>query len=99
VKNLSLLILLAFSAIFFFVGISIPGQRSFLHVSFVITGVALGFIFYLITFRHVLKTPTLDSGKRIFWIVAIVCVPMIGNLIYVLLQYAFTKKQIPKPQT
>jgi len=98
VKNLSPLILLFFSAILFFVGVSIPGQRSFLHLTLVIAGVALGLTFYLITFLHVLKTPTLNSGKRMFWIVAIVCVPMIGNLIYVLLQYAFTKKQVPKPQ-
>ena len=98
VKNLSILILLFFSTIFFFVGVSIPGQKSFLHVALVIAGVVLGFLFYLVTFIHVIKTPTLNSGQRMFWIVAIVCVPMIGNLVYVLLQYAFTKKQVPKPE-
>jgi hypothetical protein len=99
VKNLSLLVLLFFSTIFFFVGVSIPGQKSFLHLAFVISGVILGFIFYLRTFIHVIKTPTLNSGKRMFWIVVIVCVPMIGSVIYILLQYAFTKKQVPKTQT
>jgi hypothetical protein len=47
---------------------------------------------------NVIKTPSLSGGKRIFWIVAIVCLPMIGNVIYLILQDAFTRKQIPKPQ-
>lgn len=97
-KNLSLLILLVVSFVLFMVGIFIPGRGRPLHIVFVVAGVILGFIFYLLTFMNVLKTPSLSGGKRIFWIVAIVCLPMIGNVIYVLLQDAFTRKQIPKPE-
>jgi hypothetical protein len=97
-KNLSLLILLILSFALFLIGISIPGRERPLHIIFVVAGVVLGFIFYLLTVRDMLQTPSLKGGKRIFWIVAIVCVPMIGNLIYILLQDAFTRKQIPKPQ-
>ena len=97
-KTVPLLIMFILSAILFFGGMSIPGQKSFLHLTLIVAGVILGAIFYVITFRDAIKTPTLNKGKRMFWIVAIVCVPMIGNLVYVLLQSAFTKKQIPKPE-
>jgi hypothetical protein len=97
-KNFSLLILLIISFVLFMIGISIPGTGRPLHIIFVVAGVTLGFIFYLLTFRQVLRTRSLNSGQRIFWIVAIVCLPMIGNLIYLILQDAFTRKQIPKPE-
>jgi len=97
-KNFRLLLLLIISFVLFIVGILIPGTGSPLHVSFLIAGAILGFIFYLLTFMQVIKTPSLNSGRRIFWIVAIVCVPMIGNLIYLLLHDADTRKQIPKTE-
>jgi len=97
-KNFSLLILLIISFILFFIGISIPGRGTTLHVIFVVAGVALGFIFYVLSFRQVVKTSSLSGGRRIFWIVAIVCVPMIGNLIYIIIHDADTRKQIPKPE-
>jgi len=96
-KNLSFLILLITSFILFLVGISIPGRETPLHILFVVAGTVLGFIFYVLTFMQVLKTPSLTSGRRIFWIVAIVCLPMIGNLIYVIMHDADVRRQIPKP--
>jgi len=50
-------------------------------------------VFYVLSFRQVLN---LKSERRIFWIVAIVCVPMIGNLIYIIVHDALTRRQIPK---
>jgi hypothetical protein len=97
-KNLSFLILLIVSFLLFLIGISIPGTGTPLHVIFVVAGTALGFIFYVLTFMQVLKTPSLSSGRRIFWIVAIVCLPMIGNLIYVIMHDADVRKQVPKPE-
>jgi len=92
-KNLSLLILLFVSFILFLVGISIPGRGAALHIIFVTTGIVLGFVFYVLSFRQVLN---LKSERRIFWIVAIVCVPMIGNLIYIIVHDTLTRRQIPK---
>jgi hypothetical protein len=94
-KNLSLLILFLVSFILFLVGISIPGRGSALHIIFVVTGVVLGFVFYALSLRQVLN---LKSERRIFWIVAIVCVPMIGNLIYIIVHDALTRMQIPKTE-
>jgi len=92
-KNLSLLILLIVSFILFLVGISIPGRGTALHIIVVVTSVALGFLFYALTLHQVLK---LKSERRIFWIVAVVCLPMIGNLIFIIVHDALTRKQIPK---
>jgi len=92
-KNLSLLILLFVSFILFLVGISISGRNTALHIIVVVISVALGFLFYVLTFHQVLK---LRSERRIFWIVAVVCLPMIGNLIYIIVHDALTRKQIPK---
>jgi hypothetical membrane protein len=97
-KNFSLLILLIVSFLLFLIGIFIPGTGRPLHIAFVVAGVTLGFLFYLLTFIQVIKTPSLNSGRRIFWIVAIICVPMIGNVIYIILHDADTRKQIPKPE-
>lgn len=97
-KNLSLLILLIVSFVVFLVGISIPGRGRLIHIIFVVAGIAVGFVFYLLTFTQVIKTPSLTPGRRIFWIVAIVCLPMIGNVIYVIFHDADVRKQVPKPE-
>jgi len=97
-KNFSFLVLLMTSAILFAIGISIPGRENLLHIIFVVVGTALGFMFYILTLLQVIRTPTLSPGRRVFWIVAIVCVPMIGNLIYIFIHDADTRKQIPKPE-
>lgn len=95
-KNISLIILLFVSFILFLVGVSIPGRDTALHIIVVVTAVLLGFAFYLLSFRQVLTTPDLKGERRIFWIVAIVCLPMIGNLIYIIVDDALTRRQIPK---
>ena len=95
-KNLSLLILLFVSFILFLVGISIPGRGTALHIIVVVAAVALGLVVYILTLHQVLTTPSLKGERRIFWIVAIVCLPMIGNLIYIIVHDALTRKQIPK---
>lgn len=97
-KNLSLLILLVISFVLFLVGISIPGRETPLHVIFVVAGTCLGFAFHVLTFMQVIKTPSLSPGRRIFWIVAIVCLPVIGTLIYIIMHDADVRKQVPKPE-
>ena len=94
-KNLSLLILLIASFILFLIGVSIPGTGTVLHIVLVVAGTVLGFTFYVLTFMQVLKTPSLSPGRRVFWIVVIVCLPMIGNLIYVIVHDADVRKQVP----
>lgn len=97
-KNLPLLILLIIAFALFMIGVFIPGTDRPLHLIFIVGGTVLGFIFYLLTFIQVIRTPSLRSQRRIFWIIIIVCVPMVGNLIYLIIHDALTRKQVPKPQ-
>ncbi len=41
--------------------------------------------FYLLTFNQMLHKKSIDSSKRIFWTIAIVCLPFIGNILYLIL--------------
>ena len=97
-KNLSLLILLIIASLLFTMGLFVPGVNTPLHIILVGSGTTLGFIFYLLSFIHVIKTPSLNSGRRIFWIILIVCVPMIGNVIYIIVHDTLTRRQVPKEQ-
>lgn len=97
-KNLSVLILLIVSFVLFLVGVSVPGTGRPLHIIFVVAATTLGFVFYLITFMRAIKTPSLSQGRRIFWIVAIICLPVIGSVLFTIIHDADVTKQIPKPQ-
>ncbi len=94
-KNFSALILLVIAFILFLIGISIPGINRPIHIIFVMAGMLLGFIFYLRVFREVLTSSKLSRGERILWIVAIVCLPMIGNMFYIIIHNSAESKQIP----
>jgi hypothetical protein len=96
-KNFSLLILLAVSFILFLVGVSIPGRQKPIHIILVVLGVVLGFIFYLLTFYLIRKKASLGRGERMLWTVAIVILPMIGNMLYILIHDLSSSKQVPHP--
>jgi NADH:ubiquinone oxidoreductase subunit 6 (subunit J) len=95
-KNLRLIILLIVACLFFGIGISIPGTGKPLHIVFVVAGIVVGFIFYVLSFSQVIKK--LSGERRILWIILVVCVPMIGNLLYIIIQDTLTRKQIPKSE-
>src|SRR5690349_13119927 len=98
-KNFSKLILLGVAFVLFLIGISIPGIDSPLHIILVVASVAIGFSFYLVVFLEVVRSPELTRGERILWIVAIICLPVIGNMLYVLIHYSTASTQVPKPET
>ncbi|HMG66760.1 MAG TPA: PLDc N-terminal domain-containing protein [Chitinophagaceae bacterium] len=97
-KRYSLLILLAASFVLFLTGISIVGPQRPIHIIFVIAGIVLGFIFYLVTLLSVIRSSSMNSGQKTLWIIAIVCLPMIGNMLYVIIYNSVASKQIPKPE-
>jgi len=97
-KTYSPLLLLAIAFVLFLVGISIPGADSPLHIIFVVVAVVLGFIFYLRIFLEVIRSHELSQGERTLWTVAIVCLPVIGNLLYVLIHNSAASSQTPKPE-
>jgi Phospholipase_D-nuclease N-terminal len=93
-KNLRILILLVVAGLLFGIGISIPGTGKPLHIIFVAAGVVTGFIFYLLTFRQVIKKSS--NERRVLWIILVVCVPVIGNVLYVIIHDALARKQVPE---
>ena len=96
-KTFSLLILLAVSFILFLVGVSIPGRQKPIHIILVVLGVTVGFIFYVLTFLLVRKKASLSGGERTLWTVAIIILPMIGNMLYLLIHDLSSSKQVAKP--
>jgi len=97
-KTYSPLLLVAVAFVLFLVGISIPGIDSPLHIIFVAVAVVLGFIFYLRIFLEVIRSHDLSQGERTLWTVAIVCLPVIGNILYVLIHNSAASKQTPKAE-
>jgi hypothetical protein len=92
-KGISLSILLAVAFILFLIGISIPGINSAGHIILVSAGVLVGFVFYLRVFWDVIHSPGLSRGERTLWTVVILCVPVIGNLLYVLIRKLSASRQ------
>ena len=95
-KDVSLLSMVIIAFILFIVGVFIPGTNNPWHVILVIAGLVAGFTFYLLSFRKMLKDRTLIKGRRMFWIVSIVCLPMIGNIFYVIMDMMSAGPQIIK---
>ena len=98
-KSYSLLILLAVAFVFLLVGISIPGLDSPLHLIFVVTAIVIGFVFYLRVFWEVITSHELEPGEKMLWTVAIVCLPIIGNMFYVIIHNSAASKQTPKTES
>jgi hypothetical protein len=94
-RNNLLFLLLLVAAIFFAVGLSIPGTGRPLHIVFVVAGMICGFVFYLISFRRALTTRSLTKGRRMFWILAIICLPMIGNCFFIIVDQFAGPPQVP----
>jgi len=76
--------MVAVAFLLFLVGLFMPGKNPW-HTALVAAGMATSFTFYLLSFRKMLKDKTLTKGRRMLWTISIVCLPMIGNTLYVIL--------------
>lgn len=94
-KNIRLLVLVFTGCILFFIGLMMPDYNTFLSYLFMITGAFMVLLFYFITLLHVIKTFSHDSSKKIFWLIALVCVPVLGNIIYVIFRETANRRQTP----
>ena len=59
-------------------------------------GGLLLFVFYIITFRWMLRSTSVPPKRRVFWTTAIICLPVIANIIYVIMHDAFLHPEVPK---
>ena len=94
-KGLKLLILPAIGFVLFVTGLLISDDLKMTRDAFIVAAVLITLVFYFITLAHVIKTFMRGYSKRLFWLVAIVCMPVIGNIIYVIFLETANKKQEP----
>ena len=81
-KKASLIVLFLIAVGLLFIGIRIHPDHSAFKSIFLIAGAIASFIFYTSSFSEAMKNPELNKQKRTMWIGLMVCVPLIGNLIY-----------------
>ena len=91
--------MVAVAFILFLVGLFIPGTGNPWHIVLVTAGLAIGFTFYLLSFRKMLTDKTLSKGRRMLWTISIVCLPMIGNTFYVIVDMMSAVPQIIKTES
>ena len=90
------LLLLPFAGLLIFLtGISVARHHSLLHFGLIILGVLVVLAFYFLTFAEVIVTLPEDPYKKIFWVVAIACVPIAGNVVYVIFHEMAMQRQQP----
>jgi hypothetical protein len=91
--------MVAVAFLLFLVGLFIPGTKNPWHIALVAAGMATGFTFYLLSFRKMLKDKTLTKGRKMLWTISIVCLPMIGNTFYVIVDMMSAAPQIIKSES
>jgi hypothetical protein len=94
-KGLRLLLLPAFGFALFVTGLLIAGDHKVTRDALVILSVLITLVFYFITMAHVIKTYSSGDSKKLFWLVAIICLPVIGNIIYIIFLETANKQQEP----
>lgn len=93
-KNVSLLAMVVVAFLLFIIGLFIPGTLNPWHIFFVTAGMLTGFVFYLLSFRKMRKDKSLSDGRKMLWTVVIVCLPMIGNTFYIIVDMMSSFPQI-----
>lgn len=93
-KNVSLLAMVVVAFLLFIIGVFIPGTLNPWHIAFVTAGMITGFVFYLLSFRKMRTDKTLSEGRKMLWTVVIVCLPMIGNTFYIIVDMMSSFPQI-----
>jgi hypothetical protein len=53
-------------------------------------------VFYFLTIRQVIKKDNFNASEKICWTIVILCVPLIGNVIYLVISSAVNGPQVLK---
>jgi len=73
-----------------------PEQHAFLKYLLLAFGALILLIFHFLTIRQVIKKGSSNPAEKIFWTIVILCVPLIGNVIYIIISSAVNSPQILK---
>ena len=98
-KDKALLVTIVIAFLLFTVGLFIPGTQDPWHIILVTAGMITGFTYYLLSFRKMLKDSTLTKGRKMLWTISIVCLPLIGNTFYVIVDMMSSTPQMIKRQS
>lgn len=94
-KGLKILWLLIAGSFLFLAGMLISPNYEAVKYTLLISGTVVVTVFYLVTLLRVINTNTLSQSRRIFWLIAVVCVPIMGNLAYVIIHDTLMRRQVP----
>ena len=95
-KGLRLLLLPAIGFALFVTGVLISDSQKIVRGTFVICSVLITLVFYFITLSHVIRGVVRGESKKLFWLVAIICVPVVGNIIYIIFLETANRRQQPQ---
>ncbi|MEO8406592.1 MAG: PLDc N-terminal domain-containing protein [Chitinophagaceae bacterium] len=97
-KHSRALWLIATGTLIFAIGLFLPLTMKVFRTGVLIAGAALVFLFYLSILFEVLTSKNISPSRRVFWLVAIICVPILGNLIYIVMNDSMKRRQTPRFQ-
>lgn len=96
-KNVPLILLVItgslLGGISFFIS---PEQHASLKYLMLACAALILVAFYFLTIRQVIKKESLNPAEKIFWTIVIICVPLIGNVIYLIISNAVNGPQVLK---
>jgi Na+/H+ antiporter NhaD/arsenite permease-like protein len=90
--------LVSVGTLLFAIGLFVPVRYYLAHSGLLLAGAALVLLFYMSTLVEVIRSKGLSPGRRVFWLVVIICAPVVGNLLYILTQDLTSQKQTPRLQ-
>ncbi|HKO79043.1 MAG TPA: PLDc N-terminal domain-containing protein [Chitinophagaceae bacterium] len=73
-----------------------PEQHAILKYWLLAFAALILLLFHFLTLRQLVKKENLGQSRRIFWTIVIICVPLIGNIIYLIINDAINSPQILK---
>ena len=70
-----------------------PEKHAFEKYSILAVAALILMLFYFLTMKDVLKNENHDPQVRIFWIIVIICLPIIGDILYLIINDAIDNSQ------
>lgn len=95
-KKLRVLWWLIAGSVVFAAGLFATVDQSFIKYSLLAAGAVIVSVFYIKTITTLLRSETMGRQRKMFWLIVIVCVPIMGNLAFVIIQSTLSTRQIPK---
>lgn len=97
-KNRKLLLMAGIGFAMVIAGLCIPGKDEALHFILLIAGAFILLGFYFLTFLPVIQMVKQNIPDKISWFIFIICLPIVGNVVYLIFQETANRKQKQHPE-